>query len=200
MRFCERIIVAMNTSQWAFFDEILLAVVYIETSCCESMLITCFTSCFEMWDVIWEMRFRFVLRRNCLSDLFSWSCLIILSSVFSDRLALFLANNACSFLIIKWRMSDETFSLMKNLIKVRRLIKSDESGSSNLTKATHQTRREKTSFHQTWGRHLIKFLRRKTVHLLSDKQSFAATLDVKNLVLRRVIFNVRCLCEIAMIN
>jgi hypothetical protein len=31
----------------------------IETNCCENMLLTCFASCLEMWNVIWEMRLRF---------------------------------------------------------------------------------------------------------------------------------------------
>ncbi len=60
MKFCKRIIVAMNTDQWASFDENLFAAVNIETNCCESMLMTCFASCLETWNVIWEMRFKFV--------------------------------------------------------------------------------------------------------------------------------------------
>jgi hypothetical protein len=43
----------------------------------------------------------------------------------------------------------------------------------------------KASFHQVERtRHLIKLLRRKTVFLLFDEQSSAATFDVKNLVLQ----------------
>jgi hypothetical protein len=52
MKFCKQIIIAMNTSQWAFFDKILLVVINIETNCCENMLITCFASCLKMWNVI----------------------------------------------------------------------------------------------------------------------------------------------------
>jgi hypothetical protein len=144
------------------------------------MLVTCFASCLEMWDVIWEIRFRFVSCRDCLSDSFSWSCLIISSSVFSDRLVLLLANDACLFSIIKWRMPvldlssgvyDEALSLMRHLIKVRRLIKLDESGSSNLTKkSVISSKLTKASSHQTWDRRLIKLLRRKTIFyfLMSD--------------------------------
>jgi hypothetical protein len=49
-----------------------------------------------------------------------------------------------------------------------------------------------TSSHQIERtRHLIKLLKRETVSLLSDEQSSAATLDVKNLVLQRIIFCVK---------
>jgi hypothetical protein len=123
------------------------------------MLVTCFASCLEMWDVIWEMRFRFVLCRDCLSDSFSWSGLIISSSVFSDRLVSLLVNDACSFLIIKWRMPvldlssdvyDETSRLTEYLIKVRRLIKLDGSDSSNLTKKDVISSNLRSSSHQTF--------------------------------------------------
>jgi hypothetical protein len=49
-----------------------------------------------------------------------------------------------------------------------------------------------TSFHQVERtRHLIKLLRRKTVLLFFDEQSSAATLDVKNLILQKIIFCVK---------
>jgi hypothetical protein len=49
-----------------------------------------------------------------------------------------------------------------------------------------------TSFHQVErARHLIKLFKRKTISLLSDEQSSAATLDVKNLVLQKIIFCVK---------
>jgi hypothetical protein len=44
------------------------------------------------------------------------------------------------------------------------------------------------------------FLKRKIILLLSDKQSFAATFVVKNLILQKIIFDVNRLYEIAMIN
>ncbi len=81
--------------------------------------------------------------------------------------------------------------------------------SLNMMKAFHQTwwkKRhlikfdEKTSSHQIWRKRFIKLLKKKTIILLSDKQSFAATFDVKNLVLQKIIFDVRCLCKIIMIN
>jgi hypothetical protein len=91
------------------------------------------------------------------NDSFSWSCLIISSSIFLIRQVSFLTSDACSFSIIEWCMSvldlssdvyDETSSLTKQLIKL------DENDSSNLTRTTHQTR----ATHQTWRkrRHLIK--------------------------------------------
>jgi hypothetical protein len=74
---------------------------------------------------------------------------------------------------------------------VRRLIKLDESGSSNLTKAAHQTWREK--------RHLIKSDENLTSsNFWEGRQSFyflmsnsAATLDVRNLALQKIIFCVK---------
>jgi hypothetical protein len=71
---------------------------------------------------------------------------------------------------------DETSSL------TRHLIKSDESGLSNLMTPSHQVER---------ARHLIKLLRRRTVSLLFDEQSSAATIDEKNLVLQKIIFCVK---------
>ncbi len=113
-----------------------------------------------------------------LQKLFEWFILVIMLDHFivnfSDRLVLLLANDACSFLIIKWRISvldlfsdvyDKTSSLMKHLIKVRRLIKTwrkrliklYESDSSNLTKKdVISSKLTKALSHQTWDRHLIK--------------------------------------------
>ncbi len=119
-----------------------------------------------------------------LQKLFEWFIFVIMLDHlivnFSDHLVLFLANNACSFLIIKWRMSDETSSLMKHLIKVRRLIKLDESDSLNLTsKNVISSKLTKASSHQTWNRHLIKLLKRKTIFLFFDERFHAATHNVK---------------------
>jgi hypothetical protein len=100
--------------------------------------------------------------RNAISDFFfvkisfvnsfSWSCLIISSSDFLIAQFRFLANDACLFSIIEWRMfvldlSSDVYDEMSSL--TRRLIKFDENDSSNLTKATHQTLMKK--------RHFIKF-------------------------------------------
>jgi predicted GTPase len=41
------------------------------------------------------------------------------------------------------------------------------------------------------ARHLIKLLRRKTIFLFFDEQSSAATLNMKNLILQKIII----LCE-----
>jgi hypothetical protein len=57
---------------------------------------------------------------------------------------------------------DETSSLTKHLIKVRRLIKLDESDSSNLTwKDVISSKLTKASSHQTWDRHLIKLFEKR---------------------------------------
>jgi hypothetical protein len=160
MRFCERITVAMNTNQWASFNETLLAVMNIETNCCENMLITCFASCLEMWNVIWEMRFKFVSCWNCL---WRFVFVIMLDHFilnFFDCLILFLTNDACLFSIIKWRMffldlsSDVYDETSLNLTK--HFIKFFVSDSSNLSKAIHQTWWVKTSSHQIWRKRFIK--------------------------------------------
>jgi hypothetical protein len=153
------------------------------------MLITCFASCLEMWDLIWEMRFRFVLCLRLFETIrsrdhawsshrqFCWSFNLI-----------FLTNDACLFSIIEWRIFvldlssdvyDETsLNLTKHLIK---LIVSDSSNlmsenviSSNLTKTTHQTFEKKDSFSTFWW-----------------AKTSAATLDVKNLVLQKILFCVK---------
>jgi hypothetical protein len=151
----------MNTNQWAFSDRILLAVMNIETNCCENMLITCFASCLEMWYIIWEMRFRFVSCWNCLW----WFVFVIMLDhfivSFFDCLASFLTNDACLFSIIEWRMlvfdssSDVYDETSLNL--TRHFIKFIVSDSSNLTKAIHQTWWVKTSSHQIWRKRFIKF-------------------------------------------
>jgi hypothetical protein len=160
MRFCKRITLAMNTSQWAFFNEILLVVMNVETNCCENILITCFTSCLEMWDVIWKMRFKFIF---CWNYFWRFVFVIMLDHFivnFSDYLISFLTNDACLFLIIEWRMlildlSSDVYDEM-SLNLTRHFIKFIVSDSSNLTKATHQTWWMKTSFHQIWRKRLIK--------------------------------------------
>jgi hypothetical protein len=93
------------------------------------------------------------------SDSFSWSCLIISSSVFLTRQVSSLTNDACSFSIIEWRMpvldlSSDVYNETSSL--TRHFIKLEKSDSSNLTKATHQTWWVKTSFHQIWRKRLIK--------------------------------------------
>ncbi len=182
MRFCERVTIAMNTNQWAFSDEILLAVVNTETNCCESMLITCFASCLEMWDVIWEMRFRFVFCWDCL-----WRFVLV---IMLDH-----------FIVILWRMFilDCRVTYICSRFVERRLwwdvIKLDER-SHWMTKATHQTWWMKTSSHQIWRkrliksdeRHLIKLWERKTIFLLSDKRSHASIHCMRNLAWQKITF------------
>jgi hypothetical protein len=138
-----------------------------------------FTCCNEYWDCLLRKYVNnvfCVLSRNVKCDLRNAIQICLLQKLFemirfhdhawsshrqffSDCLISLLTNDACSFSIIEWRMSvldlssdvfDETLSLTKHLIKleVKRLIKL-ESDSSNLTKATYQTWRER--------RHFIKF-------------------------------------------
>jgi hypothetical protein len=190
--------------------------VSIKTSCCESMLITCFAFCLEVWNVIWEMRFKFVLCRNCLKRFILVIMLDHFIVNFSDRLVSLLTNDACSFSIIEWHMPvldlssgvyDATSDLTKHLIKL------DESGSSNLTKATHQTWRKR--------RHLIKLDEsvissnlRSSFHQTFEKKDNFSTFwwaiscsdawydDMRNLILQKIIFlcEDRCLCETVMMS
>ncbi len=131
-----------------------------ETVCCENMSITCFAFCLEMWDVIWEMRFRFILCRNCLK----WFILVImldhlivsffdrLISLFDEwRMLIFdyRVTYVCSRSVERRLWWDVKLDEASHQIWSNELIKLDESDSSNLT--------EKTSSHQTWQkRHLIK--------------------------------------------
>ncbi len=139
--------------------------VNIETNCCENMLITCFAFCLEVWNVIWEMQFRFVLAENFLRRFILVIMLDHLIVSFSDRLIFFwrmmhthswLSNDVCLFSICR------ATSVMRRLIKTwrKRLIKHDESDSSNLTrkasshqkltKATHQIFEKKDNFFISW--------------------------------------------------
>jgi hypothetical protein len=149
----------------------------IETVCCESMSITCFAfvSKCEMWFEKCDSDLFFA--KIVWNNSFSWSCLIISSSIFFR-----------SFNFIFWRMTHVhsrlsndvcLFSICRATSMMRRQIwwsissnlKWDDS--SNLTKATYQTWRKrfirfdeknvissnltKASFHQIWRkRHLIK--------------------------------------------
>jgi hypothetical protein len=131
----------MSTDYWAFSNENLFAV-NTETNCCESMLITCFTFCLEVWDVIWEMRFRFVFCKNSEtihSRDHAWSSH---RQFFSDRLISFLTNDACSFSIIEWRMSVLDLS------------------SDVYDETSHQTWRKRFIKLDEWKRHLIEWRKR----------------------------------------
>jgi hypothetical protein len=142
---------------------------------------------------------------------------------FADRLASLF--DEWRMLILDYRVTYVCFRLVErrlwwDVIKLdeashqthcERLIKLDESDSSNLmsenvissnlTKTTHQTWRKK--------RHLIKsnervmssnfWEERQFFYFLMSKTS-VATLDVKNLVLRKILFEDKCLYETAMIN
>jgi hypothetical protein len=181
------------------------------------MLITCFAFCLEVWDVIWKMRFKFALCRDCLRRFILVIMLDHLIVNFSDRLVSFLTNDACSFSIIEWRMSvldlssdvyDATSDLTKHFIKLdesdssnltKHLIKLDENDSSNLTKATHRTWRKR--------RHLIKLDEsvissnlRSSSHQTFEKRDSLSTFwwaiscndawydDIRNLILQKIIF------------
>jgi hypothetical protein len=181
-------------------------------SCCENMLITCFAFCLEMWNVIWEMRFRFVLCRNCLRRFILVIMLDHLIVSFSDRLASLLTSDACSFSIIEWRMSvldlssdvyDETSSLTRHLIKF------DESISSNLTRATHQIWRkrlikldEKDVISSNFDESVISSNLRSSSHQTFEKKSTLSTFwwaiscnnawyEKENLVLQKIAFVLR---------
>jgi hypothetical protein len=181
----------------------------IETVCCENMSITCFASCFEMWNVIWEMRFRFVLCRNCLK----WFILVIMldhlfvSFFWSSNLTFdewrvlildYRVTYVCSRSVERrlwWDVkldeaSRQTWNETTHQIWRERLIKFDESDSSNLTKENVISfNLTKASSHQTWRKsHLIKLWERRTILLLSDKRFHASTHNMKNLVLQNIIF------------
>jgi hypothetical protein len=70
--------------------------------------------------------------------------------------------------------NDESDS--SNLMNENVISSNNENDSSNLTKTT--------SSHQT-------FLKRQTIFLLFDEQSFAVIYDLKNLVLQKIVFCVK---------
>jgi hypothetical protein len=143
------------------------------------------------------------------NDSFSWSCLIISSSIFfwSSNFTFWRMTHAHS------RLSSDIclFSICRATSMMRRQIWWSISSnlkwndSSNLRRAIHQTWRKrfirldeknvissnltKASSHQIWRkRHLIKFWKRRAILLLSDKRSHASTHDMKNLVLQNITF------------
>jgi hypothetical protein len=171
------------------------------------MLITCFASCLEMWDVIWEMRFKFVFCLRLFETIrsrdhawsshhqFCWSSSLI-----------FLTSDACSFSIIEWRMPvfglssgvyDETsLNLTKHLIK---LIVSD---SSNLTKRLIKL--------DEWKHHLIKSDEDDSSNFWEERQSFYFLMSKNfcsdtwceklSLAEDSLLCEDKCLYETAMIN
>jgi hypothetical protein len=149
----------------------------IETNCCENMLITCFTSCLEVWNVIWEMRFKFVFCLRLFKTIrsrdhawsfhrqFFWS----FNRTFDEwRILIFdyRVTNAC-FRFVERRMfildlsSDVYDETSLNLTK--RFIKFIVSDSSNLTKTIYQIWWMKTSFHQIWRKRFSKFDERNVI-------------------------------------
>jgi hypothetical protein len=92
------------------------------------MLITCFASCFEIWNMIEKYDFRFFF----LQRLFLW--IRSRDHAWSFHCLCF----DCSTRIFSkwWTRSNSIFESDKNLTK--RLIKLDENDSLNLTKATYQ--------------------------------------------------------------
>ncbi len=105
------------------------------------MLVTWFYVLLEMWDVIEKCDFKFSL----LQKVFLWICSC--DHAWSSHRLCF----DCSTRIFsRWRTKlNSIFRSDKSL--TRRLIKLDESDSSNLTKAIHQTWYERS--HQTWLNH-----------------------------------------------
>jgi hypothetical protein len=152
----------------------------IKTSCCESMLITCFVSCLEMWDVIWEMRFKFVFCLRLFEMIrfrdhawsshrqFFWSSSLTFwrmthtNSRLSSDVCLFSicrATYVCSRLVERrlwWDVIklDETF----HQTHCEQLIKFDESDSSNLMSENVISSKLTKATHRTWRkrRHFIK--------------------------------------------
>jgi hypothetical protein len=114
-----------------------------------------------LWDVIWEMRFRFVSCKDCLR----WFILVIMldhfivnffwssSLIFDEWRMLILdyrVTYVCSRSVERRLWWDVKLDETSHQVWRERLIKLNESDSSNLTK--------QTSSHQIWRkRHLIKF-------------------------------------------
>jgi hypothetical protein len=145
-------------------------------------------------------------------DSFSWSCLIISSSVFfwSSNLTFWRMAHAHSRLSSDVCLSSICRVVYACLRSVeRRLwwdVKLDEALHQTWSETTHQTWRKrrhlikldesvissnltKTSSHQIWRESLlIKLWDRRTILLLSDKRSHASTHDMKNLVLQNITF------------
>ncbi len=129
---------------------------------CESMLITCSAFCLEMWNVIWEMRFRFVLCKDCLK----WFILVIMldhfivsfsdsSSLIFDEWRMLIFDYRVTYVCSRsverrlwWNVKlDET----SHQIWRKRLIKLDDAISSSRTSASsHQTFEKKNSFSTFW--------------------------------------------------
>jgi hypothetical protein len=175
-----------------------------------------------MWDMIWEMRFRFVLclrlfrsRDHAWSShrQFCWSFSLAFWRVTHAHSRL--SSDVYLFSILSSGVYNETsLNLTRHLIK---LIVSD---SSNLTKATHQTWWVKTSSHQIWRERLIKLDERNVISSsrtiasfhetfekrdsssIFDEQTSAATFDVRKFSLAKDSFlcEDKCLCEIVMIS
>jgi hypothetical protein len=147
-----------------------------------------------MWDVIWEMRFKFVfclrLSETIRSRDHAWSfhrqfCWSF-NFTFDEWRMLILdyrVTYACSRFVER-RMSvldlssdvyDETsLNLTKHFIK---LIVSN---SSNLTRATHQIWWVKTSSHQIWRKRLIKFDERNVISSSRTNASSHQTFEKKD--------------------
>jgi hypothetical protein len=124
------------------------------------------------------------------NDSFSWSCLIISSSIFwSSNLTFdewrmlildYWVTYVCSWFVERRLWWDVKLDETSHQTWRKRLIKLDESDSLNLTKETssHQIL-TKASSYQIWDRRLIKLLRRKVLFLLFDERFHATTRDIK---------------------
>ncbi len=142
----------------------------IKTNCCENMSITCFASCLEMWDVIWEMRFKFIFCLKLFETIhfrdhawsfhrkFCWS-----SSLIFDEWRILILDYRMTYICFRFierrmfilDLSNDVYNeTLLNL--TRHFIKLIVSDSSNLTKTIYQTWWVKTSFYQIWRKRLIK--------------------------------------------
>jgi hypothetical protein len=166
------------------------------------MLITSFASCLETWNVIWEMRFRFILCLKLFKTIRSrdhaWSShrQFFIFFFWSSSLAFDewhahsrLSSNVCLFSICR-----TTFMMRRRLWNI----------SSNLRKTTHQTWRKRLIKIWREQRHLIKLddnvissnLRSSSHQTFEktddfstfDERSHVATRDMRNLVLQKITF------------
>ncbi len=166
------------------------------------MLITCFAFYLKVWNVIWEMRFRFILCRDCLKRFilvimldylivsFFWSSYLIWRMTHAHSR---LSSDVCLFSTC--RTFDETFHQFhcERLIKLdqtcltRHLIKLIVSDLSNLTSEKIISSNLTKAIHQIWWRYLIKTNERVISSNFWEERQFFYFL-MSNLLQRRWIW------------
>ncbi len=120
------------------------------------MLITCFSFCFEMWNVIEKCDFRFFFLQKYFCE--------FVFVIMLDHLIVYV-----SIVWIEFFRSDECF---------------DESNSSNMTKATHQIWHErhfiifdKQHFIKLDEMYLVKFIKFDKQHFIKVDERYLIKLD-----------------------